>query len=205
MNDLPQFSLGLYCSNAEYLHCPHYYDPRIVWGKTYDPWIENARDRCVGPFGSGRKPGRNSGGLSLSGRRRHNSSLGVQLGTAGAPRIGGGVSAFKFIVDEMLPQHLSYWLREQGYSATHVELEKLGKSQDNKIWDWAKANDAVVISKDRDFRDRLSIGQSPRVVWIRCGNTRKTALITMMSKNMPEIVNALDQGEWLIEITDPPS
>jgi predicted nuclease of predicted toxin-antitoxin system len=114
------------------------------------------------------------------------------------------VKTLKFIVDEMLPQHLAYWLRGQGHDATHVELEQLGKSSDSEIWAWALANDAIIISKDRDFRDRAAPKNSPCVVWINCGNTRKSALIAMMLKNLPEIVSGLDHGEYLIEITDLP-
>jgi predicted nuclease of predicted toxin-antitoxin system len=107
-----------------------------------------------------------------------------------------------FIVDEMLPQHLTYWLREQGFEATHVDFENLESGPDPQIWKWASMNDAVIISKDHYFPSRIEFGKPPRVLWVRWGNTRKQRLIQLMRLQFQAVVEALNNGEWLLELTD---
>ena len=112
------------------------------------------------------------------------------------------MSAFRFIVDENLPPHLAYWLRDQKQEATHVDYEKLDSSPDHDIWSWAMANDAIVVSKDQDFRNRIIPGQPPRLLWIRWGNTRKQELIRRLTLLWPEILDAFENGEAMLELTD---
>jgi predicted nuclease of predicted toxin-antitoxin system len=110
------------------------------------------------------------------------------------------VKSFSFIVDENLPQHLAYWLREKGLTATHVELENLGKSTDSNIWKWAGERNAIVISKDEDFHNRVITGRHPRLIWIRWGNVRKRPLILNFERLLPNILLALEEGEWELEL-----
>jgi predicted nuclease of predicted toxin-antitoxin system len=110
-----------------------------------------------------------------------------------------------FIVDEMLPQHLAYVIRDLGYEATHVELEGLKHAKDVKIWQWAADHNAIVISKDVHLRNMLVVGIQPRLIWIRWGNTRKRILAERFEKLWPEIVGSFNDGEWLVELASPPT
>jgi predicted nuclease of predicted toxin-antitoxin system len=39
------------------------------------------------------------------------------------------------------------------------------------IWDFARENEFVIVSKDTDFQQRsLVLGTPPKVVWLRVGN-----------------------------------
>jgi predicted nuclease of predicted toxin-antitoxin system len=110
------------------------------------------------------------------------------------------MTAIQFIVDENLPPHLVFWLRDKGIIATHVDYESLGASSDNNIWAWARVQDAIVVSKDQDFRNRLIVGKPPRLLWIRWGNTRKKPLIERLEQIWPDILRAFEGGEWLVEL-----
>ncbi len=110
------------------------------------------------------------------------------------------MSAFSFIVDENLPQHLAYWLKGKGLAATHVELENLGKSADANIWKWAAERNSIIISKDEDFHNRVIKGQPPRFIWVRWGNVRKKPLIEKFEMLLPGILSALEEGEWELEL-----
>jgi predicted nuclease of predicted toxin-antitoxin system len=112
------------------------------------------------------------------------------------------VNSLRFIVDEMLPQHLTYCIRNIGYEATHAEFEGLKSSSDSKIWRWAAEHDAIVISKDADFQNRLVIGSPPRLIWIRWGNTRKQVLTQRISEVWPGIIDAFEVGDWKVELAD---
>jgi predicted nuclease of predicted toxin-antitoxin system len=112
------------------------------------------------------------------------------------------VTAFSFIVDENLPPHLAYWLKDKGQVATHVEHESLGNGPDANIWKWAAERDAIVISKDEDFHNRVVVGRPPRLIWIRWGNVRKKPLIEKLELLWPEIVASFLEGEWELELTN---
>ena len=69
-----------------------------------------------------------------------------------------------------------------------------------RIWDFALAASAVIITKDEDFalrRARADAG--PVVVWIRLPNVRRRSLLTWFEKAPPDILSALERGETLIE------
>jgi predicted nuclease of predicted toxin-antitoxin system len=102
----------------------------------------------------------------------------------------------------MLPQHLAYCIRDLGYDATHAELEGLKSSDDDEIWAWSAKHDAIIISKDADFQDRLIAGTPPRLIWIKWGNTRKQPLVKRIAELWPEIIDAFERGDWKVELTD---
>ena len=181
---------------------PHNNDPRPLWWPADHPWLADQGDRYSGPFGVGCGQGGDFRRLSLSGGRGHNGGAGIQLGPNVSPRARSGVSAFSFIVDENLPPHLAYWLRDKGQTATHVDYESLGSGPDTNIWKWAAERDAIVISKDEDFHNRVVVGQPPRLIWVRWGNVRKKPLIEKLELLWPDIVAAFVEGEWELELTN---
>ena len=102
----------------------------------------------------------------------------------------------------MLPQHLAYVIRDLGHEATHTALEALEAADDGTVWHWAAERNAIIISKDQDFSNRLVEGRPPRLIWIRWGNTRKQDLTRRFTTLWPEIIAALNAGEWMIELAD---
>jgi len=107
----------------------------------------------------------------------------------------------KFVVDAQLPPALARFLSEEGYEAEHVADVGLLAASDREIWDYAKEQEAVIISKDEDFAERaLMAKEAPRVVWLRIGNSSKQALLLWFRNLLPEIISKLEAGEKLIEI-----
>lgn len=53
----------------------------------------------------------------------------------------------------------------------HVSTQRLGSASDADVWEFARARDLTIVSKDSDFHQRsLLYGAPPKVVWIRIGN-----------------------------------
>jgi predicted nuclease of predicted toxin-antitoxin system len=78
----------------------------------------------------------------------------------------------KFLVDAQLPPALARALREAGYEVQAAGELGLRDAEDDAIWDYALANQAVIVTKDQDFADRLlSSRTAPIIVWLRIGNT----------------------------------
>ena len=55
--------------------------------------------------------------------------------------------------------------------SSQVRLVGLAEADDRIIWQYAKAQDFVIVSHDADFADMAALyGPPPKVIWLRCGN-----------------------------------
>ena len=66
-----------------------------------------------------------------------------------------------FLLDENLPKSLTF-------TENFVHVTDLGKRKtDAEIWQYAKLNDLVIITKDTDFYDRIILeGPPPKITWL---------------------------------------
>lgn len=77
----------------------------------------------------------------------------------------------------------------------------LGEAPDERIWAHAAETRAVLLSKDDDFAQLARRSdRAAAVVWIRLGNTTSKALWQALAPVLPEIIEAVEQGERLIEV-----
>lgn len=107
----------------------------------------------------------------------------------------------RFLVDAQLPPALARWLASSGHPTEHVAERNLAGAKDRAVWDDAVATNAAIITKDEDFAiRRVMVSQGPPIVWIRLGNTRKRELLAWFDAQLPQILQALDEGETLIEV-----
>ncbi|WP_105431112.1 DUF5615 family PIN-like protein [Neorhizobium sp. T6_25] len=107
----------------------------------------------------------------------------------------------RFLVDAQLPPALARWLVERGHDAEHVTDCGLQSAPDAEIWDFAAASGAVVVTKDEDFAQRKALSQSgPPIVWVRLPNSRRRDLLAWFQRALPNIIDALERGETLIEV-----
>jgi predicted nuclease of predicted toxin-antitoxin system len=84
----------------------------------------------------------------------------------------------RFLIDAQLPPALARLLREHGHEADHVTDIGPGNAPDQDLWRYALGNEAVVVTKDEDFSSMIARGgETPAVVWVRIGNTRRPVLL----------------------------
>lgn len=108
----------------------------------------------------------------------------------------------RFLVDAQLPPALARWLVERGHPAEHVHDLGLESASDRVVWDHAVAIGATVLTKDEDFAvRRILLADGPSIVWVRRGNTTRRELLNWFEPLLPTIVEALERGEPLIEIS----
>lgn len=106
-----------------------------------------------------------------------------------------------FLDDAQLPPTLSRWILSQNHQATHVFDIGLQAADDPAIWERARTEDTVIISKDEDFVDHWILSDQPvSLVWIRKGNCSNRALLAWLEPLWPDVVKRLDQGEKFIEL-----
>ncbi|MCE7059574.1 DUF5615 family PIN-like protein [Dyadobacter sp. CY343] len=74
--------------------------------------------------------------------------------------------------------------------SVHVSRTGLtAPAKDTDIWDYAKANEFVLVSFDEDFQDLSSLyGFPPKVILLRLGNSSTQMISEVLMKKWEEIV-----------------
>lgn len=107
----------------------------------------------------------------------------------------------KLLVDNQLPLALARWLTAQGDDAVHVLDLGLDKATDRQIWEHAIGDARIVVSKDEDF---FHLANRPadegRLLWIRVGNCRREALVTLFERHWRSIVESFASGQRIVEL-----
>ena len=101
-----------------------------------------------------------------------------------------------FLFDENLPIHILF---SPAWPVEHVT--DLGERlSDTEIWEYAKTNDLVIVTKDADFSDRIiTSSPPPRVIQLRFGNMRKRDFHAFLSRVSPKI-EALIETHKLVNV-----
>jgi predicted nuclease of predicted toxin-antitoxin system len=80
----------------------------------------------------------------------------------------------------------------------------LATAPDPVIWRHAIAHGEIIVTKDEDFIALRALNATgPAIVWIRVGNTTRDNLLRIIRLVLPAIVDALEQGEVIVEVTAP--
>jgi predicted nuclease of predicted toxin-antitoxin system len=106
----------------------------------------------------------------------------------------------KFVVDAQLPPALAAWLREKGHDAAAVREIGLREAEDRTIWSYARAQGAIVVTKDEDFDRFASTASDARVLWVRTGNVVNRVLLVRFERGWAEILARLEEGAQVVEL-----
>jgi predicted nuclease of predicted toxin-antitoxin system len=81
----------------------------------------------------------------------------------------------RLLFDENLAPRLASALSDIYPGSLHVTDCGLRGASDVEIWQYARDNGFVIVSKDSDFSQRSSLlGGVPKVIWLRIGNCTTT-------------------------------
>ena len=107
-------------------------------------------------------------------------------------------------VDAHLPPAIATWIAST-FGVEAIALRELGlrDAEDLEIFEAAKAQEAIVMTKDSDFVDLVArLGAPPQIIWLTCGNTSNVRLREILSKTLPRALELLAAGETLVEISE---
>jgi predicted nuclease of predicted toxin-antitoxin system len=77
----------------------------------------------------------------------------------------------KLLFDENLSHRLVRMLADLFPDSVHVREVGLEAADDPVVWDYAKNNDLMIVSKDSDLHQRSFVfGHPPKIIWVRLGN-----------------------------------
>ncbi|MEO7298359.1 MAG: DUF5615 family PIN-like protein [Verrucomicrobiota bacterium] len=97
----------------------------------------------------------------------------------------------KLLFDENLSPKLPKLLATVFPGSKHVRDCGLKGVADDEVWEYARANDFTVVSKDSDFYQRsLLYGSPPKFIWLRIGNCTRIQIVQLLVQNESEIRKA---------------
>ena len=77
----------------------------------------------------------------------------------------------RLIFDQNLSFKLVSALADVFPDSVHVRDVGLTEADDLEVWEYARDNDLVIVSKDEDFHQlSFLLGPPPKVVWLQLGN-----------------------------------
>lgn len=77
----------------------------------------------------------------------------------------------KFLFDQNLSHVLVVRLADLFPASVHVRQIGLAKADDRVLWDYSKAHDLAIVTKDSDLHQLSFLyGHPPKIVWIQRGN-----------------------------------
>ena len=99
----------------------------------------------------------------------------------------------KLLFDENLSHKLAHRLADLFPDSVHVREIGMKASEDPKVWDYAKDNDFMIVSKDADMHDlSLVFGNPPKVVWIRLGNCSTSQVENLIRREF-DVIKSFDE------------
>ena len=99
-----------------------------------------------------------------------------------------------FLFDENVPNRLTF---KPKLSVTHTS--ELGETlSDSFIWDHARKNSYVIVSKDADFSNRIMMSSPPPwIVHLRFGNLKKRDFHAFLARVWPQVEALLPEHKLI--------
>ncbi len=109
----------------------------------------------------------------------------------------------KLLLDENLSRRLLPFLQHDYPGSSQVVLLGLESATDTVIWQTAKAQDFVIVTRDADFEElSLVWGQPPKVIWLKTRNQSRASTLKLLLGHRSLIEEALlGRGQACIEIS----
>jgi len=106
-------------------------------------------------------------------------------------------------IDAHLSPAIATWIT-MTFGITAIALRDLGlrDAEDPEIFEKAKAQGVILMTKDSDFVDFVDrLGSPPQIIWLTCGNTSNAELRRILSLTLLDALAQLQASEKLVEIT----
>ena len=111
----------------------------------------------------------------------------------------------KLLFDENLSPKLVSLLAAEFPNSTHIELLDRRGAKDSYIWDYARENGFIIVSKDNDFRQRSFLeGPPPKVIWLSVGNAGTAIIKALLQSNQTLVGNFSNNPNQGLLVLEPP-
>jgi predicted nuclease of predicted toxin-antitoxin system len=105
----------------------------------------------------------------------------------------------KLLFDENLSPRLPRLLASQFPGSSHVRDCGLKGQSDQAVWEYARAHQFMLVSKDGDFYQRsLLLGAPPKLVWLCLGNCTRVQLLNLLLTHEKDIRSLESAAESIL-------
>ena len=103
----------------------------------------------------------------------------------------------RFLFDQNISHRILKLLPKNYSDSTTVKKEGLINAPDSHIWEFAKKYNYTIITQDSDFNDLTSLyGFPPKIIWIRTGNIRTHAIVSILIEYSQEIDKFIEDNKY---------
>lgn len=103
----------------------------------------------------------------------------------------------KLLLDQNISFRITNKIQDIFPGSKQVQEVGLGNLRDSDIWSFAKENEYCIVTFDGDFYDMgLIKGASPKVIWLRIGNTTTQNIEKVLRSNYDLIKIFLADPEY---------
>jgi predicted nuclease of predicted toxin-antitoxin system len=107
----------------------------------------------------------------------------------------------KLLFDQNLSFRLCRDLADLFPGSSQVRVLGLERADDRAVWDFAKANDFILVSLDADFAEMAALlGPPPKIVWLRCGNQPWSVIAALLQNRAAAIASFVEDDSACLEI-----
>ena len=109
----------------------------------------------------------------------------------------------KLLLDENLSRRLVPFLQQDYPGSSQVLLLGLGSATDTEVWQFAKDEGFVIVTRDADFEElSLVWGQPPKVIWLKTRNQSRATTLKIFLDGRAMIEDALlNDGQACVEVS----
>jgi len=98
----------------------------------------------------------------------------------------------KLLLDENLSRRLVPFLQHLYPGTSQVVLLGLESASDRVIWQTAKDDEYVIVTRDADFEElSIVLGQPPKLIWLKVKNQSRATTLKILNDNHGLIEDAL--------------
>ena len=101
----------------------------------------------------------------------------------------------KLLFDQNLPPRLANRLADIFPNSSHVFWLGLDRAADEVVWEYARTEGFLLVTKDADFSELSTLrGFPPKVIWLRLGNCTANQIEALLRRHFDAIQNLVDNG-----------
>ncbi len=105
----------------------------------------------------------------------------------------------KLLFDQNLSRHLVRRLADIYPNSNHILLLGLEQEPDAVVWQYARAHEYILVTKDADFSElSVVLGAPPKIIWIRRGNCTTQTIEAILRRHAPQIAALRDDPQIYI-------
>jgi len=94
----------------------------------------------------------------------------------------------KLLFDQNLSPRLVTLLADLYPGSSHVHLLHLDQVADREVWEYARQENFLIVTKDADFGDLCVLfGFPPKIIWIRRGNCSTHSVETILRNHFEDV------------------